>query len=419
MLRFPRLIRRQQGRAAAIQPPVALVDQITEAVVADALAVEDVRHDIARQPAGKTLELPGSDGSLVGARWFTVRRGDGAAIRFRVARQTHIGREFEGRTEWTPLAAHLDRQHNFYSRFPEEAPFADSGGGMAIVRLVVHHPERWRDFLPRWFMVSPEDRFRAEVRRVVVHELAHVMDPQLVFMAARTLRAPQSLRDYRNDPREIQALRAEVAEFLSTVQLLPAAPSSQLVELLLSSVPTFAAWEPSLTPANRRVLLADVGTWIAANRDMPVWGGRANLRAPLVAWTASPLPYSSRFGAPVQRVQLVDHALAAERTGVYFVGGIEKSSRGRKRTFKPADPGVIAFLDFEVAPEGEVYIHFMETAALLRHRGFGRRLVDELYVRFAGARWIDWGRVVHDGAMVMLKQQQADAGLPRSYGKEW
>ena len=106
---------------------------------------------------------------------------------------------------------------------------------------------------------------------------------------------------------------------------------------------------------------------------------------------------------------------------------------------EPPEPNVAAFLDFEVNAHvaGEWILipgKWCVTLSLLVYmtgtravkslsRGFQptnttarRHLIVET-VRYAEAPEIDWGRIMHDDAESMFQHQQADAGLPRSYGK--
>ena len=136
-------------------------------------------------------------------------------------------------------------------------------------------------------------------------------------------------------------------------------------------------------------------------------------------------------GLPVQRLALVDpSASPATPLDTYFVTTEHKITRSPvtgKMYAKPkvkvvpgAGPTVVGFLDYHVLPytNGAIYLDFYTVRRDHRGQGLGRRLIDEFYLKFAGAPWIDWGKVMPDAGPTWDRMRK-DPGNPKTYGKLW
>lgn len=149
----------------------------------------------------------------------------------------------------------------------------------------------------------------------------------------------------------------------------------------------------------------------------------------------SPLDYSVHHGDPVHRLSLHLPGLSPPDSREYaFAQTKQKQEKSpvTGRYYKvprfvvtpgcAADPvhgECVGFLDYHVLPytNGAIYIDFYTVRRDERGHGYGTRLIDELYLRFADAPWIDWGRVMSDRAEATMRRIQRDPGMPRTHGK--
>jgi GNAT superfamily N-acetyltransferase len=143
----------------------------------------------------------------------------------------------------------------------------------------------------------------------------------------------------------------------------------------------------------------------------------------------SPLPYP-RSGE-VQRISLIDpDAGPALPNHGYFAPTTRKVTRSptgraykapKVETLPGALPGTVAFLDYHLLPGtgGAVYLDFYSVRPDFRGQGLGRRIIEEFYLQFADAPWIDWGEVVSREAQATWRRMKSDPGVPRTYGKVW
>lgn len=170
---------------------------------------------------------------------------------------------------------------------------------------------------------------------------------------------------------------------------------------------------------------------------MSALGSRATMGAPHIVESASPLDYSVHHGEPVHRLSLHLPGLSPPRPNDTLFARTEEKRRTSPVTGRPykvpkivvtpgcdADPThgeCVGFLDYHVLPytSGAIYIDFYTVRRDERGHGYGTHLIDELYLRFADAPWIDWGRVMSDQAEATMRRIQRDPGMPRTHGKIW
>jgi len=145
-----------------------------------------------------------------------------------------------------------------------------------------------------------------------------------------------------------------------------------------------------------------------------------------------PSPLSYPRSGEVQRISLIDpDASPTLPIHAYFAPTTRKitqnTATGRAYkapktvTLPGALPGTVAFLDYHLLPGtgGAVYLDFYSVRPDFRGQGLGRRIIDEFYLQFADAPWIDWGEVVSREARATWRRMKSDPGVPRTYGKVW
>ena len=161
---------------------------------------------------------------------------------------------------------------------------------------------------------------------------------------------------------------------------------------------------------------------LAGRRKLPRMSLDAALRkagsrstAPYFELTTSPLEYTA--ARHVQRLQLVEpNAPEPARAYTYFQP-VVKIAKNRKTRLPGADPHVVAFADFSTDPDGSLFLHFFTTREDLHGQGLGRKLISELYERFAEAPEINWGHVVSAGSEKLWKERRQISTGPRTRGK--
>lgn len=132
----------------------------------------------------------------------------------------------------------------------------------------------------------------------------------------------------------------------------------------------------------------------------------------------SPLNYPRVWGR-ARRLSLRDtDAPPPKPDDTYYVPTMTKKVGGKRREKLPgASPGVVAFADYHLQPDGAVYIDYIHVRHDQQRRGHACRLVDRIYEQFASAPYIDFGEVAHD-AIEKLCRRKKEAGKP-THWKRW
>ena len=141
-----------------------------------------------------------------------------------------------------------------------------------------------------------------------------------------------------------------------------------------------------------------------------------------------PSPLTYPHGQPVQRLSLIDPSVAAPGPlDTYFATTERKiiSSPVTGRAYaKPkieivpgAGPDVVGFLDYHEIEDGSIYLDYYTVRHDQRGQGFGRGLIDELYLKFSDVSRINWGEVVSKESKATWQRMRKDSGVPKTIGK--
>lgn len=137
----------------------------------------------------------------------------------------------------------------------------------------------------------------------------------------------------------------------------------------------------------------------------------------------SPLDYYPR-SARARRLALRDtDAPSLSRDMLYFTptpvpvwADLPGSGRGAKAGQMPgASPGVVAFLDYHLLPDGGIYIDYIHVRPDQRRRGHACQLVDRLYKQLPEASYIDFGEVAHEAVWKLCLRRMGGVKKTRGY----
>lgn len=87
-----------------------------------------------------------------------------------------------------------------------------------------------------------------------------------------------------------------------------------------------------------------------------------------------------------------------------------------KDKYYQKDPNMVAFLDYSELPDGSIYVHYVHVRNDQKGKGYMRFLIDHLYDLHKDAKWIDFGRIMHDAVEKVVREKMNQKKIP-TYAK--